>query len=176
MATPLPLARRHRLVLLAVAAQVLFLLSVAAAGYATTAWGRTITLRTAPVDPRDLLYGDYVRLNYTISQVPIRLWREAGRAARTNEPVYVVLQPARGAYEATAVFAREPAVEPRQIVLRGWVTNSWRQGLRIRYGLERYYVPEGEGRKLERQAALLVHVSIAPWGQARITEVVSAPK
>ncbi|SHI35870.1 Uncharacterized membrane-anchored protein [Hymenobacter daecheongensis DSM 21074] len=171
MATPLPLARRHRLVLLAVAVQALFIIGVAAAGYATTAWGRTITLRTAPVDPRDLLYGDYVRLHYTISQLPRRLWRETNREARPNEPVYVVLQPAHGAYEALGVYASKPAIEPRQAVLRGWITNSWRHGLRIRYGLERYYVPEGEGRKLEKRPVLLVKVSIAPWGQARITAV-----
>ena len=176
MATPLPLVRRHRLVLLAVAAQVLFLLGVAAAGYATTAWGRTITLRTTPVDPRDLLYGDYVRLNYTISQLPSRLWRETDHEARANEPVYVVLQPVADAYEATGVYAEKPTVEPRQVILRGWITNSWRHGLRIRYGLERYYVPEGLGRKLEKRPELLVHVSIAPWGQARITEVVSPPR
>jgi uncharacterized membrane-anchored protein len=177
MANPLlPLARRHRLVLLAVAAQVLFLLGVAAAGYATTAWGRTITLRTTPVDPRDLLYGDYIRLNYTISQLPIRLWQETARAAQANEPVYVTLQPANGTYEATGVYAAEPSPEPRQVVLRGWVTNSWAHGLRIRYGLERYYVPEGLGRQLEKRPALLVSVSIAPWGQARITSVAAQPK
>jgi uncharacterized membrane-anchored protein len=171
MATPLPLNRRHRLVLLAVAAQGLFILGVAAAGYATTAWGRTITLRTTPVDPRDLLYGDYVRLNYRISQLPIELWKEPGRVAKAKEPVYVVLQPAAGAYEALGVYAAEPALGPGQVVLRGWVTNSWRHGLRLRYGLERYYVPEGLGRQLEKRPELLVHVSVAPWGQARITEV-----
>jgi uncharacterized membrane-anchored protein len=171
MATPLPLARRHRLVLLTVAAQVLFLLGIAAAGYATTAWGRTIMLRTTPVDPRDLLYGDYIRLNYTISQLPLSLWRETGRAARVNEPVYVVLQPAKGAYEAVAVSAAEPTVAAQQVVLRGWVANSWRHGLRLRYGLERYYVPEDLERKLQKRPQLLVRVSIAPWGQARITEV-----
>ncbi|GAA3920173.1 GDYXXLXY domain-containing protein [Hymenobacter algoricola] len=171
MATPLPLVRRHRLVLLAVAVQILFILGVAAAGYATTAWGRTIRLRTTPVDPRDLLYGDYVRLTYTISQLPIRLWREPGRGAKANEPVYVVLQPAGGAYEALGVYVAAPPIEPRQVILRGWVTNSWRHGLRLRYGLERYYVPEGLGRALEKRPSLLVQVSIAPWGQARITEV-----
>jgi uncharacterized membrane-anchored protein len=171
MPTPLPLNRRHRLVVLAVAAQVLFILGVAAAGYATTAWGRTITLRTTPVDPRDLLYGDYVRLNYSISQLPIGLWKAPERVAKANEPVYVVLRPAAGAYEALGVYPAAPPLEPGQVVLRGWVTNSWPHGLRIRYGLERYYVPEGLGRKLEKRPSLLVHVSIAPWGQARITEV-----
>jgi len=171
MATPLPLARRHRLVLLAVAVQVLFILGVAAAGYATTAWGSTITLRTTPVNPQDLLYGDYLRLTYTVSQLPIGLWRETSRAPKANEPVYVLLQPDADAYAATGVYATEPAPGPRQVVLRGWITNSWRHGLRIRYGLEKYYVSEGLARRLKKRPALLVHVSIAPWGQARITSV-----
>ena len=35
--------------------------------------GREIVLSVMPVDPRDLLRGDYVRLGYTISQVPASL-------------------------------------------------------------------------------------------------------
>nr|WP_311136642.1 GDYXXLXY domain-containing protein [Hymenobacter cellulosilyticus] len=97
----------RRLIGLAVAAQMLFLLAVAGAGYATTALGRTITLRTTPVDPRDLLYGDYLRLNYSISQVPPTLWR-GPEPPRKHQPVYVVLQPRNGAYEATAVYPTEP--------------------------------------------------------------------
>ena len=32
--------------------------------------GRKVLLKTIPVDPKDLLMGDYVILNYDISQVP----------------------------------------------------------------------------------------------------------
>ena len=32
--------------------------------------GKVILLETQPVDPRDLLRGDFVRLNYKISSVP----------------------------------------------------------------------------------------------------------
>ena len=32
--------------------------------------GRTIYLRTAPLDPRDAMRGDYVSLSYDISRVP----------------------------------------------------------------------------------------------------------
>ena len=38
-----------------VAAQVLYVLGVAAAGYATTALGQRLVLSTRPIDPRDLL-------------------------------------------------------------------------------------------------------------------------
>jgi uncharacterized membrane-anchored protein len=177
MATPLPLNHR-RWVLLLVAAQMLFILAVAAAGYATTAYGRVVTLRTLPVDPRDLLYGDYVRLNYTISQVPISLWQET-TLPRRRQAVYVVLRPTGEAYEAVRVFAQAPTELPTdQIVLRGWIEDRYRRSLHIRYNLERYYVPEGKNKELEgkgRQHTMLVHVSIAPWGQARITEAQVLP-
>ncbi|MCB2378390.1 GDYXXLXY domain-containing protein [Hymenobacter sp. BT635] len=164
---------RRRLLGLAIAAQMLFILAVAGAGYATTALGRTIVLRTTPVDPRDLLYGDYVRLNYSISQVKPELWH-GSEAPKKAQPVYVLLQPANGVYEAAGVYATEPAAAPEQAILRGWVTDSWRRGIRLRYNLERYYVPENTGLRLEKSATrrpLLVRVSVAPWGQARITQV-----
>nr|WP_311136643.1 GDYXXLXY domain-containing protein [Hymenobacter cellulosilyticus] len=64
-------------------------------------------------------------------------------------------------------------------MLRGWVTDSWRHGLRLRYNLERYYVPEATGKSLQKTGGrrpFLVHVSVAPWGQARITKVEELPK
>jgi len=177
MATPLPQNHR-RWMLLLVAAQMLFLLAVAAAGYATTAYGRVVTLRTLPIDPRDLLYGDYVRLNYTISQVPTSLWQESV-LPRRRQAVYVVLRPAGEAYEAVRVYAQEPTELPTdQIVLRGWIEDRYRRSLHIRYNLERYYVPEGKSKELERKGRkhpMLVHVSIAPWGQARITDAQVLP-
>jgi uncharacterized membrane-anchored protein len=33
--------------------------------------GKVILLRTAPIDPRDLFRGDYVRLNYEISRIGV---------------------------------------------------------------------------------------------------------
>jgi uncharacterized membrane-anchored protein len=164
---------------MAVAAQAVFILAVAAAGFATTIFGRTITLRTAPVDPRDLLYGDYVVLNYRISELPMALWRGPARRLRNNQPVYVELRPAPLGHEPVAVYHQQPKnVAPGHTVLRGWVRSSWRRGMRVRYGLEKYFIPEGTGRGLEQQArrgGLLVYVSIAPWSQARITRVEVAP-
>lgn len=171
-------SHRQRWISLLVLAQVLFILAVAAAGYATTAYGRSITLRTTPIDPRDLLYGDHLRLTYTISRLPGNLW-QGPELPRRNTPVYVVLRPAGEVYEAVRVYAQAPAELPAdQIILRGWIASQWRRGLHIRYNLERYYVPEGKARELERkgrQHEMLVRVSIAPWGQARITEAQVVP-
>ncbi|WP_400193112.1 GDYXXLXY domain-containing protein [Hymenobacter sp. B81] len=163
---------------LAVAAQVLFVLAVAAAGYATDYFGHSVALRTAPVDARDLLYGDYVVLSFRIGQLDRQLWRGAS-PPRRHQPVYVELRPAPdGSYEAVAVHAAEPARVPAgHAVLRGWVRNTWRTGLGIRYGLEKYFVPEASRELLRkaRRSPLLVHVRVAGWSQARITRVETLP-
>ena len=164
-----PEPRRRQGVRWLVAAQVLFVLAVAAAGYATGALGRTITLRTTPIDTRDLLYGDHLNLSYSISQIPGHLWRGPGSPHR-KQAVYVVLEPRQGTYEAVAVYPQEPTVSAHQVVLRGWVADAWRRGMRLRYGFERYYVPATTGRKLNQRQLLRVQVSIAPWGQARIKQ------
>ena len=56
-------ARRRPLLRALVAAQVVYILGVAGAGYATTALGKRVILATTPIDPRDLLYGDFVPVN-----------------------------------------------------------------------------------------------------------------
>ncbi len=173
--TPAPLpqmreSRRRQGVRWLVVAQVLFVLAVAAAGYATAALGRTITLRTTAIDPRDLLYGDHLNLNYSISQIPGHLWRGPA-LPRRKQAVYVVLESRQGNYEAVAVYPQEPTVPANQVVLRGWVADAFRRSIRLRYGFERYYVPENTGRKLKPRQSLRVQVSIAPWGQARIKQV-----
>ena len=118
--------------------------------------GTEITLQTRPLDPRDLLRGDYVTLGYDISQVPAGAL--AGQpSAERNPVVFVKLAPdSIGLYHAVSVHAAPVAVTAPEVLIRGRVTYSCGSSgrtfcdrLNIRYGLERYFVPEGEGRKLE---------------------------
>ncbi|MBC6697388.1 GDYXXLXY domain-containing protein [Hymenobacter puniceus] len=170
----LPEPQRRRWLRGLVLAQLLFVLAVAGAGYATEQLGTTITLRTAPADPRDLRFHDYLELRYLISELPGHLWK--GRTMpRRKDPVYVVLELRQGTYEAIAVYPEQPAVAAGQTVLRGWVQETWRRSMRLRYGLERYYLPEEARRQFRRPQPLQVTVSIAPWGQARISQVAVLP-
>ena len=168
-------ARRRPLLRLLVAAQVLYVLGVAGAGYATAALGQHIILTTTPVDPRDLLYGDFVRLRYSISEAPLRLWQDAARPPRRRQSVFLLLAPGPDSVSTTVgVYPNAPTAGPNQAVLRGWVTNVYRSSFALRFNLERYYVPEGSGLRLEKAGRLhplKVRVSIAPWGQARIAQV-----
>ncbi|ALW84695.1 hypothetical protein AUC43_06135 [Hymenobacter sedentarius] len=173
--------RRRPLLRLLVAAQVLYVLGVAGAGYATAAFGQHIILATTPIDPRDLLYGDFVRLHYAISEAPLRLWHDVAQPPRRRQGVFVLLAPGPDSLSTTVgVYPKAPQPGSGQVVLRGWVTNVYRTSFGLRFNLERYYVPEGSGLRLEklgRLHPLRVRVSIAPWGQARIAKVeeVKAP-
>jgi len=140
--------------------------------------GREVTLQTQPVDPRDLLRGDYVVLRYDISQLPAGAL--AGQSSAERNPiVFVKLAPnAAGVYEAVSVHAAPVAVTAPEILIRGRVTYScgstnrtFCDKLTIRYGLESYFVPEGEGRKLEQarnQQKLRVLAAVLPSGRAAI--------
>ena len=166
--------RRRFLLRLLVGAQVLYVLGVAAAGYATTALGQQVVLATTPIDPRDLLHGDFVRLRYAISENPLGRWHAAA-PPRRRQAVFALLATGPDSL-STTVGVYPQALKPGagQAVLRGWVTNVYRSSFSLRFNLERYYVPEGSGLRLEKAGRLhplRVRVSIAPWGQARIVSV-----
>jgi uncharacterized membrane-anchored protein len=121
--------------------------------------GQAITLQTAPVDPRDLLRGDYVALSYDVSRVPVDLLRTSRR--HDNEvvgTVYVRLKRGENQAPASIVAASleaplEAALAADEIDLKGTSLDRWQDGveaINVQYGLERFYVPEGEGRAIEQ--------------------------
>jgi uncharacterized membrane-anchored protein len=131
----------------------------------------TVLLETERVDPRDLLRGDYLILNYKISGVPTNLFSPplTGQLAE-GETVFVALKQGTNQFHTVsrASTARFPA-EAGEIVLRGQSGWTWRtNGIQVHYGLERYYVAEGTGNP---QGKLTVQVAVPPSGRALIREV-----
>ncbi len=160
----------HRLLLrLLVAAQVLYVLGVAGAGYATTAYGQHIWLATSPVDLHGLQYESFVRLRYLAAEASLAAWKGTAPPQR-RQAVYVLLASGPDSLATVAgVYAAEPRPAAGQAVLRGWVTDVYSRSLGLRYNLERYYVPGDSPLRLGKTSpAVRVRVSIAPWGQARI--------
>jgi uncharacterized membrane-anchored protein len=142
--------------------------------------GTEVTLQTRPVDPRDFLRGDYVVLNYDISQLPAGPLQNEPAGAR-NPIVFVKLAPNRdGLYEAVSVHADAVAVKGPEVLIRGRVAygatcgpggSAFCDKLQVRYNLESYFVPEGEGVKLQQlrnQPKLVVVAAVMPSGRAAI--------
>jgi uncharacterized membrane-anchored protein len=146
--------------------------------------GQEARLELIPVDPRDLFRGDYVVLDYRIGTINIP--PNVPTAFTRGQQVFVTLRAdANNMSRAVAISAGRPAVTGDDIVISGVVTSpstcmlndagarDCKLGSRavgVRYGLESYFVPEGEGRKIEQTATgrLEVVAAVAPSGQAAI--------
>ena len=146
--------------------------------------GQEVRLEVAPVDPRDLFRGDYVVLAYRIGTVEVP--RDMTAPFTRGQPVFVTLRPdASNKSRAVAVAAERPALTGSDIVIAGVVTDpstcplgeaglrnciSGTRAVGVRYGLESYFVPQGEGKKIElmARARLEVVAAVAPSGQAAI--------
>lgn len=159
--------RRHLFVGFVVL-QALVLVGWAASLEQARARATLVRLEIVPVDPRDLLHGDYIVLNYTISTLPESElvgrrpeWSDAGRT------IYVALAPRDGRHVAVAASLEREALpsggDRRLIVgrLRQAPLRDNPGGPRgVEYGIERYYVPEGKGNpppgRMEAEVALTV--------------------
>jgi uncharacterized membrane-anchored protein len=109
--------------------------------------GREIVLDVKPVDPRSPFRGDYVVLNYgDIARFKSAQGRRKSKGQRT---VYVRLARIGGVWSQTAVEDSFPDdVKPNEVVLRG--TLPARYARQVKFGIESYFVPEGEGKRLEK--------------------------
>jgi len=93
----------------------------------------------------------------------------------------VKLAPNRdGFYEAISVHAAPVDVTSPEVLIRGRVffgancgpdLSMFCETLQVRYGIERYFVPEGEGRNLEdarNRRKLTIVAAVVPTGRAAI--------
>lgn len=162
---------RTKLFILILALQSLWVLATVAVQEHKLRSGQEILLETRPVDPRDLLRGDYMTLAYEITEVP----RSAFIPVATNQPaegtpVFVRLQ-ATGKFFMVQNASFTPlTAEKGHPVLRGKINNRWMAGhagetLRVEYGLEKYFVPEGMGNPAGK---LTVAVAVTSSGNAII--------
>lgn len=131
--------------------------------------GKDILLKTIPVDPRDLLRGDYVILNYEIAQIPPYYNNDFDE----NQTVFVIL---RTDIDNVAHFAAITDKRPKSLFLKGKIGKCqttvpfFKNGNCVNFGIESYFVKEGTGKELEKQLAdgALVKVAIDKNGDAKI--------
>jgi len=142
--------------------------------------GTEVLLKTAPVDPRDFLRGDYVVLNYDISSVPVSTVTGGIPAEAGEQTLWVRLkrQPDGFWGIVESSFKELPAASDT-VVLRSKPFYSYGpndgETIRVEYGIERYYVPEGEGRPLEEarnEGVVSIAASVSSSGAAQIRSLV----
>ena len=143
-ATPGPRSRRALLTGLGLC--IVLQTGVLAAEYLGSVWplwyGSPVRLETAPIDPRSLFRGNYVRLNYAISRVDA-----AGVALRVGDRAYVRLRRQGDLWVAAGVQAGPPADGP---FIRGRVVAVGDGHYRLRYGIEALFLPKARALQVEQ--------------------------
>ena len=143
-----------------VAALVLVPLALIAWNEYRLSSGERILLRTQPVDPNDPFRGEYVDLTYSISRLDTR-------GAERGTTVYVPLRRRGRAWTGDRAVRDKP---DDGTFIRGRVSNFG-----IRYGIETFFVEEGEAPRYERAMArgrLLAEVVLADDGDAQLDDLV----
>lgn len=139
--------------------------------------GREIVLPVRPVDPRDLFRGEYVRLGFDVANVPVKLLEGARPVG--NSAFYVTIEQQGDEWKPVRITASRPRdVAPNQMVLKARpvfrfpaAEQNHIQTVLARYGIERYYVPQGEGPRLEalaRDKKISVLVAVDGKGNAAL--------
>jgi uncharacterized membrane-anchored protein len=170
--------------------QIGFLSWIVAGRAAILRDGAEVLLKVEPVDPRDLLRGDYVYLSYDISRIPVGLIANlpADRNASRGEPIIVRLkQGPDGYWHPLAAWLGKAAgaAAPDEVDIAGHIFAGWNLNVdpdatvSPAYGIERFYLPEGEGRAIERDMRVRpfgIRVAIARNGTAQIKALVDGDK
>lgn len=161
----------------AVALQVAILLAMVALHNYTLLTGEPVMLKTAPIDPWDPFRGEYVSLRYEISTLEGSL-PTAGGPYESDQRVWVTLRQGDPYWTAVAVSDQRPATAAGEVAIRGrilWVEPpmSDQPGrINLRYGIEQFYVPEGQGKDLEgRVVDMAVEARVDRTGRAAIHTV-----
>ena len=122
--------------------------------------GHSVLVRTVPVDPRDVLRGQFIRLAYEFSS---RNFQSAQSAGDEGDRVWVVLAPdAEFHVPRRLELLRPTGLAIGEVALRGTLSRYDR----ILYGIERYFVAEGS--ETPDASDLTVRLRIGDDGRARI--------
>ncbi|MDP4163469.1 MAG: GDYXXLXY domain-containing protein [Bacillota bacterium] len=185
--------KTKRLLLASFVLPAVILLGMTVQPVTTLMTGTPIALKTMPFDPKSLFYGDYIKLQYEVQQLPASLFdkailkkHKAGAFNSSPTTVYIVLEKKDGnVFEATKVHETKPS---EGIYLQGTIegepiTDDRNQPpyFNVELNLDtisKYYVEEGTGKKFEQQSGqgqLLAHMkwkdgyviltSVEAWGK-----------
>ncbi|MEP3046501.1 MAG: GDYXXLXY domain-containing protein [Roseibium sp.] len=127
--------------------------------------GEEVTLELVPIDPRDLLRGDYVIINLAIGQLSADL--PGAEGVSSGDTVYVGLQlNSDGVAQPVRIASERSKTGP--VSIAGTVMSATAEQVNVDYGIDAFFLPEGEGRIVERldRDKVRIVVSVAEDGRS----------
>lgn len=120
-----------------------------------------VVLATQPVDPFDLIRGQYIIIRYEIASVPLIEGAEIGDA------IYVILaEDINGISRYKSASLVKPSKD--DLFIRGQISYIYEENMRVEYGIEQYFFERGA--KFETRG-MDVKVKLSGNGGARIVEL-----
>lgn len=175
-------SKRKIIFIAAVILQAIVLLSMIAKQELLLKNGTKVMLKCVPVDPRSLFSGDYVRLNYEISEIrkgETETEKKKFDDFSEDDTIYVALIKNKAdQYYTIADYGKsaDGLKKNYTFILKGTVEEVY-STLRIRYGIETYFVPQKEGKDIEtNMAEVSAEVSIAEDGRSALSRLFIAGK
>ncbi|MBI4152584.1 GDYXXLXY domain-containing protein [Candidatus Woesearchaeota archaeon] len=124
--------------------------------------GEKIILATRPVDPFDILRGQYIQINYEITTLP--------KIENVNErdSVFIILQPDEKGIDRDILVQQQMPTGGRFI--KGIVSSVYGDKMRVEYGIEQYFFERNAQLDLKN---VTVEVKVSSSGRAAISQVLS---
>lgn len=151
--------------------------------------GKEVLLKVEPVDPRDLLRGDYISINNNISRIPVKLIANIPQGAFSSEDGSITVRLKKGGdgywQPSTAWFGKAPVpAGPDEADIAGHVAARWdlrspEATIAPDYGIDRFYLPEGEGMAIQddmRVRPFGIKLALAADGTAQIKALMDGDK
>lgn len=163
---------KRNLFLVALIVPIILLLAMTWKPLYTVNTGKTITLETVPVDPRDILYGDYVSLQFAIEEftkddLDPALIEEFSKHDTGKLTVYAVLEQKEGdLYGLKTVTHKKPnngLFLKGDMYYYGEFNSNEIQTYFANFLPDRFYVAENTGMQLEdlsRKGQLIADVKV----------------
>jgi uncharacterized membrane-anchored protein len=155
---------------LIVVLQVIFLFGMIGFNYYTLATGAPVLLKATPVDPWDMFRGEYVMLEYNITWIK---GENLGLENFQQQDVYVVIKKGEKYWEEAGVYLDKPSLYGDQILIKGKADyyNEFKDEYHVTYGIESYYVEEGQSRVFGQSRSFDALIRIDRFGNAVIEEI-----
>jgi len=135
---------KHRVIYsIIIGFQLLALLALVISREYTLRAGKVITLEVIPVDPRSLMRGDYLIINYKISTIEIYKLVTDGIDIQEGDRIYVTLGKRGEFWETVNGFRNKERMPSGVIALKGRIKRVMNGRIRLDYGIESYFIPEG---------------------------------
>ncbi len=136
----------------------------------TLSSGTEIILKTVPVDPKDLFRGDYITLSYEISTIDLTLYQDISTLI-PNTSIYVIFD--KDEYGYSKVKNLSISRPESGIFIKGDVKSKTGNFIRVIYGIESYFIPEGKGRDIEnkRGQGIDAKIMVDKFGNAVLKKI-----